>query len=93
MLAVYSYANSLKVAHQDKCGGERGLCQDLAKMSSREFFTGYLKILAMSFGEDERIDSLTSNPEMEARHIGFDPPMVTLTRRTSTSGTCRMSTE
>ncbi len=72
VLAVYSYAKALKLAHQDKCDGERGLCQELVKMSSREFFTDYLKILDMSFGEDERVDSLTSNPEMEARRIRFD---------------------
>ncbi len=72
VLAVYSYAKALKLAHQDKCDGERGLCQDLVKMSSREFFTDYLKTLDMSFGEDERVDSLASNPEMEARLIRFD---------------------
>ncbi len=72
VLAVYSYAKALKLAHQEKCDGERGLCQELVQMSSGEFFTDYLKILDMSFGEDDRVDSLRSNPEMEARRIRFD---------------------
>lgn len=61
IVAVYSYANALRRAHQTLCGGSVGLCSNLVNLSPQQFYTDYLHTTDLTFTNTERIPSLASS--------------------------------
>jgi hypothetical protein len=56
--AVYSYANALKRAHADKCGGMTGMCALLKSMTTEDFYLNYLSKTDFKYSKKERVESL-----------------------------------
>lgn len=58
--AVYSYANALKRAHANKCGGMAGMCALLKSMTTEDFYQNYLSKTDFKYSRKERVESLAS---------------------------------
>jgi hypothetical protein len=73
--AVYSYANALKRAHADKCGGMTGMCALLKSMTTEDFYLNYLSKTDFKYSKKERVESLASaqlDPYHAPAKVKFD---------------------
>lgn len=73
--AVYSYANALKRAHADKCGGMTGMCALLKSMTTEDFYLNYLSKTDFKYSKKERVESLASaqlDPYHSPAKVKFD---------------------
>ena len=73
--AVFGYAYALRKAHAEKCGGIVGICNQLATLTTQEFYTNYLRNVNFTYTKQERVESLASvglEPYNAAAKVRFD---------------------
>lgn len=75
ILAVFTFARALKDAHQNLCGGRKGLCRELTDLSWNRFYKEYVRYIDFTFASQERVPTLASSgigPYFRARRVEFD---------------------
>ncbi|GAB1608014.1 metabotropic glutamate receptor 3-like [Argonauta hians] len=66
LISLFTFAKAIKNAQWDKCFQTSGICQNLLKMSAKEFHEKYLKNIEFTFTKSDGI------PSFEGKRIRFD---------------------